>query len=77
MAKSVDIKVLNEIVDKTIHAIESGKKEIFEISEKARDDCREIEDELIKLKKKILKIIEESDRLEKLEKESRKKKTFR
>jgi two-component system sensor histidine kinase DegS len=73
MAKSVDIKVLNEIVDKTIHAIESGKKEIFEISEKARDDCREIEDELIKLKKKILKIIEESDRLEKLEKESRKR----
>lgn len=70
MAKSVDIKVLNEIVDKTIHAIESGKKEIFEISEKARDDCREIEDELIKLKKKILKIIEESDRLEK---ESRKR----
>ncbi|MDK2919873.1 MAG: two-component system, NarL family, sensor histidine kinase DegS [Candidatus Petromonas sp.] len=73
MAKSVDIKVLNEIVDKTIHAIESGKKEIFEISEKARDDCREIEDELIKLKKKTLKIIEESDRLEKLEKESRKR----
>lgn len=73
MAKNVDVKLLNEVVEKTIGAIESGKKEIFEIAEKARSDCNEIEEELIELKKKLIVIIEEVDKLEILEKNSRRK----
>lgn len=72
MAKSVDIKVLNNVVEKTIQAIESGKKEIFEISEKARDDCKEIEEQLLALQGKISHVITEVDKLETLEKNSRK-----
>lgn len=73
MSKNVNAKVLNEVIEKTIHAIESGKKEIFEISEKARSDCKEVENELLELKRKVSKIIEEVDKLEILEKNSRKK----
>lgn len=71
MSKNVDIKNLNEIVEKTIHAIESGKKEIFDISEKARNECKEIEDELLELKNKVLKTIEACEKLERLEINSR------
>lgn len=73
MTKNVDVKVLNEVIEKTIQAIESGKKEIFDISEKARNDCKEVENELIELKKRVAKIIEEVDKLEIFEKNSRKK----
>ncbi|SHJ81147.1 sensor histidine kinase [Paramaledivibacter caminithermalis] len=73
MTKKLDVEVLNEVINKTIQAIESGKKEIFEISESARKECDDIENELIELKKKAAKIIEEVDLLERLEKSSRKK----
>ncbi len=73
MTKTMDVKVLNQIVDKTIEAIEAGKKEIFEISEKARDDVKVIEDELSEFKKNIRKVIDEVDRIEMLEKMSRQK----
>ncbi len=71
MAKSVDAKTLNEIVDKTVYAIEAGKKEIFEISERARDDVKKIEEELLRIRKKISYIIEDVDKLDILEKRSR------
>lgn len=71
MSKNVDVKILNEVIEKTIHAIESGKKEIFDISEKARLECKEVEDELLQLKKKVIKTIEEVDKLERLEINSR------
>ncbi|WIF94844.1 sensor histidine kinase [Caminicella sporogenes] len=73
MAKYVDIKALNEVVKKTIGAIESGKKEIFEIAEKARNDCREIEEELMQLNEKLKSVIYEVDKLTILEKNSRRK----
>jgi two-component system sensor histidine kinase DegS len=73
MTRNVDAKVLNGVIDKTIQAIESGKKEIFEISEKARNDCNEVENELYELQERVRKIIEEVDKIEILEKNSRKK----
>lgn len=73
MAKVVNIKSLNTVVDKTIQAIESGKKEIFEISEKARENCKEIEEELNELREEMFKIIDSVDKLEQLEKNSRKR----
>ncbi len=73
MAINVEVKILNEVIEKTIQAIESGKKEIFEISEKARSECREVENELNELKAKVSEIIKEVDKLEILEKNSRKR----
>jgi len=71
MSISAEVKILNEVIERTVQAIESGKKEIFEISEKARSECKEVENELNELKAKVSQIIMEVDRLEKLEKSSR------
>jgi len=73
MAKLAEIKQLNEIVEKTIQAIENGKKEIFEIGEKARETCDEIECELIQIQEELSKIIKEVDKLEVQERASRKR----
>ncbi|WP_432664126.1 sensor histidine kinase [Wukongibacter baidiensis] len=73
MSINVQVKILNEVIEKTITAIESGKKEIFEISEKARSECNEAENELKELKNKVAEIIKQVDVMEKLEKNSRRR----
>ena len=62
---------MDQIVQKAIAAIEKGKKEIFEIAEECRQECKRLEICLDELKIKIVETIEEVDRLEKLEKKSR------
>jgi len=69
----VNIKQLNDVVDKTVQAIEDGKNEIFEISERARTDVKTIEDELVEIQNKLKIIIADVDQLEIKEKTSRKK----
>lgn len=69
----VNIKQLNEVVNKTVQAIEDGKNEIFEISEKARNDVSSIEEELLEIKERLKVIIAEVDQFEIKEKASRKK----
>ncbi|MCG8540607.1 MAG: sensor histidine kinase [Clostridia bacterium] len=71
MSIGVEPKILNEVIEKTIQAIQSGKKEIFEICERARNECKEAEIELNLLKTKVVKTIIEVDKLETLEKKSR------
>ncbi len=71
MSIGAEPKVLNEVIEKTIQAIQSGKKEIFEICERARNECKEAEIELNLLKTKVVKTIIEVDKLETLEKKSR------
>lgn len=68
---SVRLVQMDEVVQKTIDAIEQGKVEIFEIAEEARQDCRELESRLVDLNIKIGKTIDDIERLEKLEKNSR------
>lgn len=67
----VNIKQLNEVVEKTAQAIEEGKREIFDISEKASSDCRTIEQELAHISEKAKAVIAEVDDLEIKEKMSR------
>lgn len=69
----VNIKQLNVVVDKTVQAIEDGKNEIFEISERARSDVRSIEEELAAIQERLKVIIADVDTLEIKEKTSRKK----
>lgn len=72
MAKdSVHLAQMDQIVQKTIAAIEKGKKEIFEIAEECRQECKRLESCLEALQVKIVKTIEEVERLEKLERKSR------
>ncbi|QEK11928.1 sensor histidine kinase [Crassaminicella thermophila] len=68
---ALSVKKMNEIIKKTIDAIEKGKNEIFEIAERARNECKSLEQELEIIKKKAIQIIDEVDKLEILEKKSR------
>ena len=62
---------MDQIVQKTIDAIEKGKREIFEIAEDSRRECKDLESRLAELNDTIGKTIEKVDKLEKLEKASR------
>ncbi len=62
---------LDNIVKKTIDALENGKKQIFEISEGARHEWKELEDKFAQLQEKVKSTIEEVEQLSILEKESR------
>lgn len=64
MKNYMDVKMLDHIINKTALAIEDGKKEIFEISEKARHDYITYEQELMEIKTKLTLLIHEVDKLE-------------
>ncbi|WZL74685.1 sensor histidine kinase [Clostridiaceae bacterium 35-E11] len=68
---SINTKKINEIIKNTIDAIDKGRYEIFEIAEKARNECKNLEKELETIKKRAVEIINEVDTLEILEKKSR------
>lgn len=67
----VNIKQLNEVVEKTALAIEEGKREIFDISEKASSDCKSLNQELAEISIRVQQVIKEVDDLEVKEKMSR------
>ncbi len=71
MEQPIKLNSLNDALSKTIAAIEEGKNEIFEISEKARQDFRGIEEQLVTIKNQIVSVISETDTLEIKEKLSR------
>ncbi|MCT4634292.1 MAG: sensor histidine kinase [Firmicutes bacterium] len=64
---------INGIINKTVTAIEEGKNEIFEISEKARDEKKTIESQYESVRQELKNVIAEVDRLEIKEKASRKR----
>lgn len=64
---------LKAVVHNVINAIEKGQDEIFEITEGIRDDCKKMQMELEEIKIELGQIIYEVEKLEKLEKESRRK----
>ena len=64
MRNYIDTKTLDAIVKKTANAIEDGKKEIFEISEQARQDYISYEQEWIDVKATLSIVINEVDKLD-------------
>lgn len=71
--QTLDLKRMNEIIEKTIITIDSGRQEIFEISEDARKECERIKKEITSINQKISLAIFEVDELEKEEKRSKAK----
>lgn len=61
---AIDLKRMNDIIEKTITTIDSGRKEIFEIAENARKECERIKNELTSIQQKISLIILEVEQLE-------------
>ena len=64
MKNFIEIKELDQIINKTASSIEDGKKEIFEISEKTRQDYNHYEQEILNIKTKLTLIVNEIDKLE-------------
>lgn len=65
------INRLNEILESTIESIKESQGEIIQIVNYSREEFRKVEDELNKLQTKVVKVIEERDKLEELAKKSR------
>jgi two-component system sensor histidine kinase DegS len=64
---------MDEIVDKTIKALNLSKNEIVEIAESSRKECKRLEEELELLKNQVYDIISEIENLEHRLKISKKK----
>lgn len=65
------IKSLNDVIKKTLDAIDSSKVEILEIAENAVTECQKIEQELNAIKVQTASVIREVDLLTLIEKDSR------
>lgn len=61
-------KRLDNIVEKTIEAIESSKVQIFDILEKAKEEARRLEAQLEELKIQVINVIKEVELCERKEK---------
>lgn len=66
-----DANRINEILNDTIKAIETGKNEIFEIVEHTRNEYKKIQEELKVVQEKVSQVIDEVDYLEAEERKSR------
>ncbi len=64
---------MDEIINKTIQALDSGKKEIVEIAENSRKECARLKDELESLKIQVFDILNEIENLEHSLKSSKKR----
>ncbi|GAB6086943.1 sensor histidine kinase [Alkaliphilus crotonatoxidans] len=73
MSQKVDIKDMNEILEKTISAIEESKEAVFEIAESARKECSILKKQLSDIKLRIQSVMKEVERQEAAEKSSRKR----
>ncbi len=60
----VNTAQMDEILDKTIKALESGKKEIVEIAENSRKECARLEEEFKVLREQVRGISASIDKLE-------------
>jgi len=70
---SFDGKRINNILEKTLKAIEAGKEEIFDIAENSREECESIKNDLNNLQNNVASVIKEVDKLEIEEKRTRNK----
>ncbi len=55
---------MDEIISKTIKALDSGKKEIIEIAENSRKECARLQEELTALKLQVAESLNEIENLE-------------
>lgn len=69
--KTIDINMMDEILNKTIATVEDSKQEIFEIAESMRTECNSLQSQLEEMRKKTKDIMLEVIVLEKEEKKSR------
>ncbi|MGY0693520.1 sensor histidine kinase [Virgibacillus sp. FSP13] len=64
MVRKTSEKALDTVIDEMIDVVENSKDEIFNISEAARSDYEELQRELTETKEKVLKHIDDGDKLQ-------------
>ncbi|MTI82209.1 MAG: histidine kinase [Firmicutes bacterium] len=67
----IDTNVLENVIKRTIEAIENSKEEIYQIGESAREEYERVKRELVDTKEKTTAVIQKVDILEKEYKKSR------
>jgi two-component system sensor histidine kinase DegS len=63
-SRMIDAKVLDQILDTTVHTVTESKTQIFEIGEQSRLEFEKLTQELTEIKQKVLEVIEKGDHLE-------------
>lgn len=71
MDKKPSIKLLDQILERTLKTLEQGKTEIFDIAENARKEAERVKSELEALKKETAEIIKQVDQMEIINKKAR------
>jgi two-component system sensor histidine kinase DegS len=61
---SVDLSMLDGVIEKTIETVENGKYQIFEIVEQAREESEHLRKEIEQVKEEVNQVIDSSDRLD-------------
>lgn len=69
----LDVGRMEQILNKTVDAINNSKREIYDIAESARKECKNLEAELETLKQQVKDLIERVSSIEEELKESKKK----
>ncbi|MBM7614838.1 sensor histidine kinase [Alkaliphilus hydrothermalis] len=72
-SQKIDAKDLNSILKKTVGAIEESQDAIFDIAENARKECKLLKEQMEILQIKVKTLIQEIEKMEILEKNSRSK----
>ena len=62
--KQIDMRTIDQILEKMIETVGNSKNEIFEIGEQCRKDYESILDELEKIKEMITKVIDDEEKLD-------------
>ncbi len=73
MSRLINVAQLDNIIKKTIQAINESKSEIYEIAEISRRECKRLEDELAELQEQVRQLISEIEVLEIALKESKRR----
>lgn len=71
MKQNSVLPTLEQIIEDTIASIENSKSQIFDIAENARNEAERILEKLELVKKKVLQVITELEKIERMEKASR------
>lgn len=63
--ENINLKTIDNIIENMIDTVDQSKTEIFEIGEQSRQDYESIIDEIKKIKKMVIEVIEEEETLDK------------
>lgn len=68
---SIDLALLDQVIDHTLHTMEESRYQIFEIAEQAREEMRTLQQEIEEVKREVTRVIGVHDQMKVKLKKSR------